>query len=318
MAAIFLSEADVQNLLDMPTAIAVVEASFRHLALREAQNAPRFRVAAKGIVLHTMSAAAEYLRVVGWKTYATTKQGAHFLAGLYGADNGELLALLQADRLGQLRTGATTGVAAQWLSSADISELGLIGAGWQAETQLQALACVRPLKRAYVYSRRQEQREEFAARMSERLNLEVIAVDRPKEAVADLPIVITATNSPEPVLDGEWLAEGALVCAMGSNWRGRAELDVTAIRRADNIVCDSVECCRNEAGDFTAALEKGIFDWSRAVDLCDIVTAKAIGRHRGDSVVIFKSVGMAIEDVALGAKLLELAKAAGAGVTLPF
>jgi ornithine cyclodeaminase/alanine dehydrogenase-like protein (mu-crystallin family) len=196
--------------------------------------------------------------------------------------------------------------------------LGLFGAGKQAETQLEAVAQVRPIRRAFVYNRREEQRTAFADRMRQRLNIEVIAVDRPHEAAEDLPIVVTATNSAEPVLTGEWLAEGCLVCAAGSNWRGRAELDAAVVRRADNVVCDSVEACRNEAGDFTAALEKGIFDWSRAVNLCDVVAGKAVGRNTRDSVVLFKSVGMAIEDVALGGELLARARKNGVGVPLPF
>ena len=317
MSAIFLSESDVHELLDMRSAIDAVEEAFRRLAAGEASNVPRVRATAPGIVLHTLSAAAPYLQLVGWKSYTTTKKGAKFLVGLHDAASGELLALIEADRLGQLRTGATTAVAAEWLASPDAGELGLFGVGKQAESQLEALACARPIKRAFVYSRREEQREGFADRMSDRLEIEVIAVDRPHEAAEDLPIVVTATNSAEPVLCGEWLAEGCLLCATGSNWRGRAELDVAAIRRADNIVCDSVEACRHEAGDFTAALEKGIFDWSRAVNLCEVVAGKSVGRNTRDSVVLFKSVGMAIEDVAVGSVLLARARKNGVGVPLP-
>ena len=317
MSAIFLSESDVTELLDVRAAIDALEEAFRRLAAGEASNVPRFRATAPGVVLHTMSAAAPYLSLVGWKSYTTTKQGAKFLVGLHDAANGALVALIEANRLGQLRTGATTAVAAEWLASPDAGELGLFGAGWQAESQLEALVQVRPIQRAFIYSRREEQREAFADRMSERLDIEVIAVDRPQEAAEDLPIVITATNSPEPVLSGEWLAEGCLLCAVGSNWRGRAELDVAAIRRADNVVCDGVEACRNEAGDFTAALEKGIFDWSRAVNLCDVVAGKAVGRNTRESVVLFKSVGMAIEDVAVGGALLERARKSGVGIPLP-
>ena len=151
---------------------------------------------------------------------------------------------------------------------------------------------VRPIKRAFVYGRNEQRRESFASQMSEQLHLEVVPVDRPQEAVEDLPIVVTATGSREPVFDGAWLAEGALVCAVGSNWLYKAEIDATVVRRADNIVCDSVEACRNEAGDFVASLEKGIFDWSRAVNLCDVVSGR--GRmHRRDRITLFKSVGMA-------------------------
>jgi alanine dehydrogenase len=317
MSVLYLSEADVHGLLDIRMAIDAVEEAFRHLADGTATNVPRTRARTRGIVLHTMSAAAAYLGLVGWKSYTTTRQGANFMVGLYDAESGQMTALIEANRLGQLRTAAATGVAAQWLAALEAGELGLFGTGFQAETQLAALASVRPLKRAFVYSRSEERREDFAERMSAQLKIEVMPVDRPQEAVEDLPIIITATNSAEPVFDGNWLAEGALVCAVGSNWSNRAEIDATVIRQADNIICDSIAACRGEAGDFTDAIEKGIFDWRRAVELADVVAGRAVGRSRAESVVLFKSVGLAIEDVALGGKLLELARAKGIGREVP-
>jgi ornithine cyclodeaminase/alanine dehydrogenase-like protein (mu-crystallin family) len=173
------------------------------------------------------------------------------------------------------------------------------------------------VRRAFVYSRNEERREDFAERMSQELEVDVEPVDRPQEAAEELPIVITATTSQEPVFAGEWLAEGALVCAIGSNWLGRAEVDSDVIRRADNIVCDSVEACRREAGDFADALAKGIFDWSRAVDLAAVVSGQASGRNSPLSVVLFKSVGLAIEDLALASKLVERARRQGVGTELP-
>jgi ornithine cyclodeaminase/alanine dehydrogenase len=317
MAALHLTESDVNGLLDMRQAIEVLEEAFRQLAAQKATNVPRIRAKAQGIVLHTMSAAADYLGLVGWKCYSTTRAGARFHVGLYNAATGELVALIDADRLGQLRTGATTGVAIEWMADMAAAELGLFGAGHQAETQLEAAACVRQLRRAYVYSRNPAKRADFATRMAERLGCEVIPVDRPQEAAEDLPIVITATTSSEPVFNGNDLAEGALVCAVGSNWPQKAEIDADVIRRADNIVCDSVEACRLEAGDFRDALERGIFSWSKAVELADVVSGRAVGRSNRDSVALFKSVGLAIEDVALGGKLLALARAKGVGRELP-
>ena len=312
MNALYLTEADVTALLDMRMAIDVVEEAFRRLAAGEASNVPRQRAKAPGVVLHSMIAVAPYLGLVGWKCYPTTKQGARFLLGLYD-QAGELTALVEADRLGQLRTGATTAVAAEWMAAPQAGEAGMFGAGHQAETQLAALAAVRPLKRAFVYSRSEEKRLAFAQRMSRQLAIEVVPVDRPQEAAQDLPIVITATTSAVPVFDGHDLAEGALVAAVGSNWLTRAEIDAVVVRRADHIVCDSVEACRHEAGDFVDALQKGIFDWSRAVDLADVVAGRAMARSRPEKITLFKSVGLAIEDVALGGKLIELARRAGVG-----
>lgn len=317
MSVLYLTEADVERLIDVRAAIDCVEEAFRRLAAGEAVNVPRARAQTPGTVLHTMSAAAAYLGLVGWKCYTTTRHGARFHLGLYDMDSGDPVALVEADRLGRLRTGATTGVATEWMASPEAHEVGLFGTGRQAQTQLAAVAVARPLKRAFVYSRHGGRRRVFADRMSGELGIEIVPVDRPQEAAEELPIVVTATTSSEPVFDGAWLAEGSLVSAIGSNWLNRAEIDSTVIRRADNIVCDSIEACRGEAGDFADALEKGIFDWSRAVDLADVVAGRAVGRSSQESIALFKSVGLALEDVALGGKVLELAREQGVGIELP-
>jgi ornithine cyclodeaminase/alanine dehydrogenase-like protein (mu-crystallin family) len=318
MAALYLTEVDVQQLIDMPLAIDCVREAFRQLGLGEADNVPRVRARAPGVVLHSLCAAVSSLGVVGWKVYTTTRDGAQFLVGLHDSVTGRCEALIEADWLGQLRTGATTGVAVEWLAHPRASEVGVFGAGRQARTQLEAVAAVRPLSMAYVYSRTAANRQKFADEMSARLDIEVRPVDRPQEAAEELPIVVTATSSATPVFDGQCLAEGALVCAIGSNWATRAEVDSHVVRRADNIVCDSVKACRLEAGDFVGPLESGVFDWNRAVDLADVVNGTGVGRNNRDSIVLFKSVGLAIEDVALAAKLLELARANGVGQALPF
>ncbi|REK05976.1 MAG: ornithine cyclodeaminase family protein [Planctomycetota bacterium] len=317
MPALYLTEEEVGRLLDIDVAIGACEEAFRQLAAGEAEHIPRSRAKAKGIMLHSMSAAANYLGLVGWKSYTTTRQGANFLVGLYELD-GKLAALIEADKLGQLRTGAATGVAVELMADPTAQEMGLFGAGWQAESQLAAVARTRPIKVAYVYSRDETKRTEFADRMSSKLGIDVRPADRPQDAAEELPIVVTATTSRQPVFDGSGLAEGALVCAVGSNALNRAEIDTHVVRRADNIVCDSIKACQQEAGDFVDALEKGVFDWSRAVELSDVVAGRATGRNTRDSIVLFKSVGLAIEDVALGAVALKRAREQGVGRELPF
>jgi ornithine cyclodeaminase/alanine dehydrogenase-like protein (mu-crystallin family) len=153
--------------------------------------------------------------------------------------------------------------------------------------------------------------------MSARLGLEVLAASDPRECVEGRPIVITATNSREPVFDGRWLSPGTLVCAMGSNWLNKAEVDRETVRRATAVVCDSVEACRHEAGDFTASLEHGEFAWDRAIELADVAAGKLDVRVSGSDVVLFKSVGLAIEDVALGHEIVERARRQGLGRELP-
>ncbi|HEY2759327.1 MAG TPA: ornithine cyclodeaminase family protein [Pirellulales bacterium] len=313
MAVLYLTETDAEQLLDMRSAIEVVEEAFRQLAAGKAMNVPRVRAKAPGIVLHSMCAAAEYLGLVGWKNYTTTKAGAQFLIGLCEADSGELSALIEADRLGQFRTAATTAVAVQWMADMEAAEMGLFGTGLQARTQLEAICVVRSINRCFVYSRNQERRERFADSMGAKLNIEITPVDRPQEAAEDLPIVVTATTSVVPVFDGNLIAEGTLVCAVGSNWLHKREIDENTIRRADNVVCDSIEACSLEAGDFVPALESGVFDWSRAVELADVVAGRAVARNNKQSVAVFKSVGMAIEDIALAARLVNDARAKGFG-----
>src|SRR5262245_51768030 len=179
--ALYLTETDVDRLLDIKVAIEVCEEAFRRLASNEADNVPRARAQAPGIILHTMSAAAGYLGVVGWKAYTTTRKGAKFHVALYDS-SGTLVALIEADKLGQLRTGATTGVAVEAMADPTTSEVGLFGAGWQAQSQLAAVAAARPIKVAYVYSRDEHKRTQFAETMSARLAIEVRPADRPQDA----------------------------------------------------------------------------------------------------------------------------------------
>ena len=318
MPVIFLSEADVERLLDMPVAIAAMQRAFSELAQQRAENVPRQRAQAEGFVLHSMSATAQYLGLGGWKQYTTTAHGAKFLVGLYRLATGELVALVEANRLGQLRTGAVTGLAIQQLATADARRVGILGSGWQAESQLEAASVARPIERAFVFSRQPQRRAAFAEKMTNRLSIEVTAVDLPQQAVEGLPIVITATTSSSPVLDGNWLADGALLCAVGSNWMHKAEVDTGAIQRATTIVCDDLSCCQQEAGDFRESLERGLFQWSQATPLARIVADSAPPRRDGREIIFFKSVGMAIEDVALGGRLLERSEQEQAGQSLPF
>jgi len=313
---LFLREHDIESLITMPLAIDTMEEAFRAMANGQADNSPRVRVKAAGILLHSMTAAAEYLGLVGWKQYTTTRQGAKFLIGLYSQASGELIAMLEADRLGQVRTGAVTGLAVRRLAPLDVEEVGLFGTGWQAEGQLAAVAAERPLKRAYVYGRDAGRRTAFAERTASQLQLDVVACDQPRDVVEQRPLIVTATSSREPVFEGAWLSDGALVCAVGSNRLQSAEFDVTTARRARYVVCDDVECCRRESGDLHRAAEAGAFAWDDALGLAELVAGDPPARSAAD-VVLFKSVGMAIEDVALGGRLLQRALEANLGEHLP-
>src|SRR5205807_5302321 len=203
---LYLAEADIDGLLTPEDALEAVEGSFRRLAEGVVENVPRRRLRLEGGALAVMSAADLGLGVTGVKTYVAGRGGASFVLVLFDAGTDELLALLEADRLGQFRTGAASGVAAKFLAREDATGLGLIGAGLQAEMQLRCIrAAVPTLEQVLVSSRTPETREEFA----QRLGVEV--AESAQEAAAQ-DVVVTITSSRDPVLRGDWLRPGALVC----------------------------------------------------------------------------------------------------------
>jgi len=217
-----------------------------------------------------------------------------------------------------LRTGATSGVATSYMARPDSKVVGLFGSGLQARTQLKAICTVCKIEVVEVYSRNEERRRKFADEMSEYCNTRVIAVHSPEEAAAEKDIVICASSSRTPLFEGRILDEGTHINAVGSNYLEKSELDLTTIQRADIIVCDSLAQCRLEAGDFVAALESGATDWQLMHELSDVVTSKTPGRASQEQVTLFKSVGLALEDLALAGRLIELAEEEGFGVRLPF
>jgi ornithine cyclodeaminase/alanine dehydrogenase len=318
MPALFLTEDEVREVLTMRRAIDAVEEAFRQLAEGGAQNVPRSRAHGKGVMLHTLSASADYLGLVGWKAYTTSASGARFHVALYDAAGGAMVALLEADHLGRMRTGAASGVATDHMARRDAQRVGVLGSGRQARTQLEAVCVVRGITQAYVYSPDPEHRERFAEEMEPVCKTEVVPVDRPREAVEDCGIVITATTSSEPLFDGQLIAEGVHLNVVGSNFLHKAEVDAVTVRRSSPIVCDSIDQCRLEAGDFVEALEAGNIHWSQIYELADVVAGRHTGRARQEDVTLFKSVGLGIEDVAVAARVLEIARTERLGRVLPW
>ena len=318
MPALFLTEDDVRQLIDMPTAVSVVREAFGQWGLGQAMNVPRRRAKAPGILLHSLSAGAEYLGLVGWKNYTTTKTSARFHIALYDAESGEMLVFMEADWLGRFRTGAASGVATDLLSRKNSRTVGLFGTGKQAETQLAAISAVRQLELIQVCGRDRKRLDQFAQRMSEQLNLAVEPVTDANQVAREKDIVVTAATSKKPLFDGESLSPGTHLNLIGSNHLRRTEVDVRTIARADLIVCDSIEQCQLEAGDFTQALEAGIVQFESMRELKQIVAGNEPGRENDADITLFKSVGLGLEDVALGAEVLKRAKEQGLGTSLPF
>lgn len=293
-----LTEAEVAALLPMPDLIRTLEDAFRAKAAGEATNQPRTRVvAAAGGVLHVMSAAWDAGGVMGLKAYTTGPGGARFVVHLYRTD-GTPLALMQADVLGQRRTGAATGLATRCMARPDAFAVAILGSGWQARTQLEAVCAVRTIERATVYSRTPQRRERFAAEMSERLGVPVEAAPSAKGAVREADIVCTITSSRDPVLLGEWLEPGMHVNAAGVNWANRRELDAEAVRRAARVAVDDLAQARVECGDLIWAASEGAFAWGSAIELADVVAGRVVGRASPDEITLFASQGIALEDIA--------------------
>jgi ornithine cyclodeaminase/alanine dehydrogenase-like protein (mu-crystallin family) len=296
-----ITEEQVREALSMAKAVELVEESLRRLDAGGAVNHPRRRVVLENsATLHYMAAGDNRDGLLGAKLYVTNPAvGARFLVVLFDAERASLLATIDANALGQIRTGAASGVATRHLARADAATLGLIGSGFQAETQLEAVATVRPLRWVRVYSRSEDKRVAFAERMSRRLGLAVEAVESARRAVEESDIVVTITKARQPVLEGAWLPTGCHVNAAGSNHARRREIDAAAVERSSVIAVDSLEQAKMEAGDLIGAVEEGRLDWQRVTELSGIVGGRVGGRRSPDEITLFESQGLAAEDLAV-------------------
>jgi len=290
---LYLSEEDVRAFLPMQEAIGLMRSAFEALAQGRAINQPRRRlILDTGSVLHSM--AGSYGRYFGTKFYSTNpRYGAHFYFVLYDAETAVPLAWMEANQLGQIRTGAATGYGTDLLADPEADTLGVIGSGFQAHTQVEAIRAVRPIKTVRVWSRSEEKRRKFAE------DCGAEAVSTAEDAVRGAQIVVTCTNAPEPVLEDAWIARGTLIDAMGSNVAKRRELPSDLVRRAKLVAVDSLEQAKIEAGDLILA-----DSWANVVELKDVKP-----HFDADQITIFKSLGIAAEDVAAGAFVYEKALA---------
>lgn len=316
--ALFLTEADVQELFPMERALECVEASLRAQAGGRAMNRARERILLPHCSLHYMAAALPEEKWLGMKIYTVTHADSRFVVLLFDAESGNLLALMQADHLGRLRTGAASGIATKYLARREASRVGLIGTGRQARTQLEAVAKVRKLTAAKVFGRDEQRRRDFCREMGARLELAVEPAGSAEEAARFGEIVITATTSRDPVVLGTWLEPGTHINAVGANLADRRELDDAAISRAAIIAVDSLEQSRKEAGDLVQGLSR-LRDgrgWAGVVELHSLVAGALLGRSSGEEITLFKSVGIALWDVAGAGYLYRQALEKGMGKEL--
>lgn len=316
--ALYLTESDVRSILTMPLAIELVEASFRRLADGSATNHSRQRLHVPGkTVLNYMAASDAEGGYLGLKIYSIAKGTARFIIPLFSADSGDLVALIEADYLGQARTGAASGVATKFMAREDARTAAIIGTGSQARTQLEAIARVRTLHGVRAYSRDERNRERFAREMSERIGVPVTAVTSAEEAVRGADIIATATTAAHPVVEGRWIAAGAHINAIGINVANKREVDAETVLRAEIVAADSPEQSRRESGDLINAYGDDASKWADVRELSQIVAAKISGRTSRDQITLFKSNGIAIEDVVTAGRIYEMARQRGRGKEIP-
>lgn len=295
--ALFLSEADVLELFPMKQALERMEASLAAQYSGTAVNQSRRRLFQPGFSLHYMATALADERLAGMKIYTITSGAARFLVLLFDTRTGEMLATLEADHLGRIRTGAASGVATRHMARPDASTIGMIGAGRQARTQLEAVTGVRQIRAARVFARNETHLVEFCKEMTTRLGIPVEPAASAEEAARFGDIVVAATTSAEPVVKGEWLRPGTHVNAIGANMASRRELDDAVLRRAAVIAVDSIDQAHEEAGDLVQGLEAANRSWDEVVELKDIVAGSTPSRKSTEDVTVFKSCGIAIWDV---------------------
>jgi ornithine cyclodeaminase/alanine dehydrogenase-like protein (mu-crystallin family) len=307
---LFLNEQDVAGLLDPGAAVDAVEASFLRMANGAVEIAPRRRLKLDEGRLADMAASDLELRYACVKAYAGFGDGAAFAVALFAVDRPELVAVIEADHLGRLRTGAASAVAAKYLAREGATSLGVIGCGTQAETQIACIrAAVPTIERVVAYCRTERNLRAFC----ERVGAE--PAESNKET-ADQDIVVTITTSRDPVLRGEWLNPGSLVCAVGANNAASRELDNVVLERATFVCCDWKEQARLESADLIEPIQRGVLDWLEVHELHEVVSGELPGRQSPEDIVVFKSNGIASWDVALAAAAVERARARVVGTEL--
>lgn len=302
MTPLHLTEEDVARLLSPADAVDAIEACFRRMARDSVTNRPRYRLPLDHGALAVMAASDLELGFAGAKVYAGFREGARFAVLLFHTDRPELVAVVDADKLGQLRTGAASAVAAKHLAREGTSTLGVIGCGWQAETQVACIrAAVPGIERVVAYCRTEESLTAFCdANGAE-------AGESSADAAA-CDVVVTVTNSADPVLRGEWLRPGALVCAVGANDGRRRELDNVVLERARFVCCDSLDDARLESADLIEPVAGGVLDWLEVHELHEVVAGEIAGRQSADDIVVFKSNGLAAWDIAAAAAVVSAAR----------
>jgi alanine dehydrogenase len=314
---LYLTEDDVHRLVTVKDAIATLELLFETWAEPSTVNLPRQRAPAGKGSFNLMGAAWGASGIFGLKAYFGGGNGARYHVLLYSALGGKLKAMIEADNLGQMRTGAASGLATKLLAKPGARTLGVIGAGRQAFTQVAAVCAVRPIETIQVFSRTAEHREAFARELARKLRVAAKPAASAEAAVSDADVVITITKSAEPVLRANWLKSGVHINAAGANSAARRELDAETVLRATVRATDQVAQAQQEAAEYRDLVATGRLKWNDIVELGDLVTEKVPGRRGPADITLFKSLGIALEDIAFADLILRRAVERGAGKPMP-
>ena len=308
-----LSDAEVRDACDMGVLVDVIEQAIEIESRGGVQIVPRINFGVEGGFFRLMPAVIEELDVMGLKAFDAKFPEARYLIAVFTPSTGELDCLVDAAYLTAARTGATTGVATRWMTAVDgCREVGVIGSGLEARTNLEAVLAVREVERVKVFSPNPQRRERFAREITERFDIEARATGSPAEA-ADAPCVVVATNTGAggPVaLEGAWLREDAHLNTIGATAPVLREVDPETFARAAAIVVDT-EHAGPECGDIIAAEQAGAWDERRVTTLAQVVGAGAPLACEG--LTVFKSVGTAVQDLAAAAAVARVARERGLG-----
>lgn len=316
--ALYLSEDDVKQLLTMEMALEGVESAHRDLALGLATDTPRARSRLPQTALHILQGALPEQGILGYKAYTSNRSGNRFQVHLFDAASGQLRAVLSADYLGMVRTGAASGIASRWLARPDSRIAGVFGAGWQAEGHVRALCATLPLERVKVFSRKADKLQAFCARLTEQTGVAVVPAASAEELVRGSDVVGTVTTAAQPLFDADWLEPGMHINAAGSNALIRQELSESAVRRCNVVAVDTVPTALAEAGDLLPLLEKGRLRERQLLELGEVIIGRAKGRESAEQITLFESQGLAIQDLAVALRVVQAAEARGLGTQLPY
>jgi alanine dehydrogenase len=311
---IWISEAEVVSLIDLGEAITAVRAAYAGQADGTIANLPKAQQAVSDTVLHATGAVSAPGGLVGAKTWARTARGATPLMNLWSADDGSLVAVIEAFALGQYRTAAVSGVATDLMASPDATELAILGTGSQALAQVAAVKSVRQLSAVRVWSPRSKSRQRFCSAVEKALGLATIDAETVDKAADGAGVITTITRAETPFLSADAVTAGAHVNALGAIRPDRAELSVDLLRRAERIAVDDVESARSHSRELGE-----LFGSDREDTIVPLADAVAAGPERpaGSGVSVLKAMGAGVGDLAIASFVLEQAQINRLGVALP-